>query len=488
MPSPMRANVPAMGTSFRHSHAPNPHRHRTRKAVPQTLGDQVLDGSLSEHSISVINKSPRVRPPPAAGVTPAGEGVWLSPRFESKSLERQELDAMARDKPGDAIRASQRDAWRQTGKRHGNYPWVGGARRALGYGPNIAGGSSMISGIGPSPLHLEGMGGLDFGASRWTRKGDRLLAAGCKFCPKTAPNRARSRAQNRLGSPEAPATSAEPARLSYTRYELHEFGTEGDGLLALRPKNYHHVVPGPGQYAVHSHVGQAGSGASFAPARRADSQHCTLGRSCDLHATPQARMRLLDGDFSRRRQPGPLFDADLARRSRRRPHSAMEAQSRLSIGALSIPNSHAAPAARPTLKHFLRRFQDSIDPRFRSGGPHTAPARRRVTRNLWRQTSMADYTSQRMAIVWDKEKRRNVTICGDADYITAQTRQKMLMRGSGSWSRPVSAPCRLRPRMDDDLREKATALAESTEQDTESFFRDLFEKFCASGSGLAGQE
>ena len=111
-----------------------------------------------------------------------------------------------------------------------------------------------------------------------------------------------------------------------------------------------------------------------------------------------------------------------------------------------------------------------------------------MTRNLWRQTSMADYTSQRMAIVWDKEKRRNVTICGDADYITAQTRQKMLMRGSGSWSRPVSAPCRLRPRMDDDLREKATALAESTEQDTESFFRDLFEKFCASGSGLAGQE
>ena len=53
------------------------------------------------------------------------------------------------------------------GRPHGNYPWVGSGRQALGRSTNVDEfGAQCVRGIGPSDMYLHGMGGIEEPARR----------------------------------------------------------------------------------------------------------------------------------------------------------------------------------------------------------------------------------------------------------------------------------------------------------------------------------
>ena len=330
--------------SFKHDHAPKLHR------FPATAGEEALA---------------RAQGPPSRG--------------HGARLERD---------------LSQADA-----KRHGNYPWVGRNRRPVGRGTDIASGG-YVSGIGPSPLSLMGMGQFST-ITTSNRFGQSFLGDR----PKTA-TRSYTIEQRRLPRSSVLAkTSSPPKRHHYTEWDIHNLRNEGN-LLALRSKVDH--TPPPGHYDIMAADKYLGSrpAARFGPADRRDGMRCTTGRTCsELPAwldRPKPRLRAS-------RQPGPLFHR--GERHGQRPRSAMESHTMSFLHA-------SAEAERPTLKTFLRKVQRAIDAEdgegrggtsFRRHHQHPPPPK--VRRHMWRQTSMAEYCADTFAIVYDSSTRQNVTVC-----------------------------------------------------------------------------
>jgi len=61
-----------------------------------------------------------------------------------------------------APRHPARECLVEGGSPHGNYPWVGSGRQALGRSTNVDEfGAQCVRGIGPSDLYLHGMGGIE---------------------------------------------------------------------------------------------------------------------------------------------------------------------------------------------------------------------------------------------------------------------------------------------------------------------------------------
>ena len=234
----------------------------------------------------------------------------------------------------------------------GNYPWVGRARRQLGNTTSMCGdGDAVIEGIGPSRLNLWGIGGSET-IPRLDRWGAPLFV-GAKTAKPTRVYEANQPIQPRS---VARAKCANPTRRRpFTEFMLHEFGG-AEGLGALRSNDIIDF-PSPGDYDVRTdtyHSNRPSAKGRFAPKDQVDGKRCTSGRSCDLDA---AAPRMNDARLHLSRKHGPLFCKETARLARRRrPHSAMHANSSL---AASFGSTHTVEE-RPTLKSFLRTFQHAV--------------------------------------------------------------------------------------------------------------------------------
>lgn len=311
--------------------------------------------------------------------------------------------------------ASRRERSVREGKFHGNYPFVGQARTPLGRTTEMGVGSGVIiDGIGPSNLNIAGIGGIET-IPLVDRCGGALFVTTRTDKPKRVYD---INQVTRPRSSELAKFAKVPERQAYTRFCIHNFSATD--LIAMRETRP--SLLGPGQYTVAPL--QVGFGGRFAPQMATDGKRCKLGRSSDMDALPprprQEKLHIT-------REHGPYFCKATARRARRRPQTAHEVHSKASgegswIASASLPvQSPRAADGRPILKTFLHRFHNAkyaSEGHGGRGGPsfrmyHTVPVdrtQRKVIRNMWQHTSMADYTHQRLKIVWDREKRQNVTI------------------------------------------------------------------------------
>ena len=268
--------------------------------------------------------------------------------------------------------------------QHGNYPWVGCSRYPLGkiltvgYFGGEGSGLTLIDGIGPCPLNMEGIiGGYQTHGThglpvthvdRWgsplfvaiplARPKSRVYETNQRFQPRSIARAKLPNGSNATEQAEVPA---------YLRFCINNFGQTEMMSLADRTIN---TRPGPGAYEITDlscYRFKDSKGTTFAPIDNSEGKRSKLGRSCDMHcAPPRPHEKLVIT-----REHGPLFCKKCARLARRATMESSPEQNLLHHRTCSSCNScaYTRPSSspflpssantltsegRPTLKTFLQ--------------------------------------------------------------------------------------------------------------------------------------